>query len=282
MKVLVTGATGQLGHDIMKELERQKIEAKGVGSADCDITDLEEVEETVRAEKPDAVIHCAGYTAVDKAETETDRCSAINVDGTRNIVSVCKKKDIKLLYVSTDYVFEGGGVSPWKTDDERCPVSVYGRSKYLGELEVEKALSRYFIVRISWIYGMNGRNFIKAILRLAETNSEIKVVSDQIGTPTYTADIAKSMAEIIQTEKYGTYHVANEGYCSWYEFACEVFKQLGKEIKVIPVTSEEYGAKAKRPLNSRLDKSKLSENGFERLPSWKDALKRFLKEYEEA
>ncbi|MCD2492598.1 dTDP-4-dehydrorhamnose reductase [Lacrimispora sp. NSJ-141] len=282
MKILVTGATGQLGHDIMKELKRQKIEAKGIGSADCDITVLEEVEETVRAEKPDAIIHCAGYTAVDKAETETDRCNTINVDGTRNIVSVCKKENLKLLYVSTDYVFNGGGTSPWKTDDERCPVSVYGRSKYLGELEVEKALSRYFIVRISWIYGINGRNFIKAILKLAETNSEIRVVSDQIGTPTYTVDIAKSMAEIIQTEKYGTYHVANEGYCSWYEFACEVFKQLEKKIKVIPVTSEEYGAKAKRPLNSRLDKSKLSENGFERLPSWEDALKRFLKEYEEA
>ncbi|QNM05974.1 dTDP-4-dehydrorhamnose reductase [Qiania dongpingensis] len=282
MKVLVTGATGQLGHDIMKELKKQKIEAKGIGSADCDITDLKEVEKTVRAEKPDAVIHCAGYTAVDKAETEADKCSAINVDGTRNIVSVCKKENLKLMYVSTDYVFEGGGTSPWKTDDERCPVSVYGRSKYLGELEVEKALSRYFIVRISWIYGMNGRNFIKAILKLAETSPEIKVVSDQIGTPTYTVDIAKTMAEIIRTEKYGIYHVANEGYCSWYEFACEVFKQLGKEIKVVPVTSEEYGAKAKRPLNSRLDKSKLSENGFERLPSWEDALKRFLKEYNEA
>lgn len=279
MKVLVTGATGQLGYDIIKELKKRNIDAVGIGSKDCDITVKNAVFQTIENVRPNAIIHCAGYTAVDNAEIEIDKCNLINVEGTRNIALACRQYDIKLLYVSTDYVFSGDGTEPWKSDDERKPASQYGKSKYQGELAVENLLDQYFIVRISWVFGINGKNFIKSILKLAENSNEIKVVSDQVGSPTYTVDVAKIMVDMIQTDKYGKYNVSNEGFCSWYEFAQEIFAYTNKKIKVIPISSEEHGAKAKRPSNSRMDKTKLVENGFNILPSWKDALKRFLEEY---
>lgn len=281
MKVLVTGATGQLGYDILKELKKRSIDAVGIGSKDCDITVQKAVFQTIGDIMPTVIIHCAGYTAVDKAEDEADKCNLINAEGTRNLALACNKYDITLLYVSTDYVFGGDGIEPWKAEAERKPVSRYGKSKYQGELVVEELLDKYFIVRVSWIYGINGKNFVKSMLRLAETQNKIKVVSDQIGSPTYTVDAAKTLVELVQTNKYGEYNVSNEGFCSWYEFAQEIFKQIHKTIDIIPITSEEYGAKAKRPFNSRMDKSKLVENGFELLPEWKNALKRFLEEYDE-
>lgn len=279
MKVLVTGATGQLGYDIIKELNKKNIDAVGIGSKDCDITVKNDVFQTIGSIRPDAIIHCAGYTAVDNAEIEIDKCNLTNVEGTKNIALACKQYDIKLLYVSTDYVFSGEGTEPWKPDDERKPVSQYGKSKYQGELVVESLLHKYFIVRISWVFGINGKNFVKSMMKLAETNNEIAVVSDQVGSPTYTVDVSKIMVDMIQTEKYGKYNVSNDGFCSWDEFAQEIFACTNKKIKVIPVSSKEYGAKVKRPSNSRMDKTKLVENGFKILPSWKDALKRFLEEY---
>lgn len=279
MKVLVTGATGQLGYDIIKELKKRNIDATGIGSKDCDITIKNDVFQTIENIKPNAIIHCAGYTSVDNAEIEIDKCNLINVEGTKNIALACKQYDITLLYVSTDYVFSGDGTEPWKPDDERKPVSQYGKSKYHGELAVESLLDKYFIVRISWVFGINGKNFVKAMLKLAETKTDITVVSDQFGSPTYTVDAAKIMVDILQTDKYGKYNVSNEGFCSWNEFAQEIFAYTDKKIKVISVFSEQYGAKAKRPLNSRMDKVKLVQNGFKLLPCWKDALKRFLEEY---
>ncbi|SMC16552.1 dTDP-4-dehydrorhamnose reductase [Clostridium acidisoli DSM 12555] len=279
MKVLVTGATGQLGYDIIKELKKRSIDVVGIGSKDCDITVKNAVFKTIEDIRPNAIIHCAGYTAVDNAEIEIDKCNLINVEGTKNIALACKKYGITLLYVSTDYVFSGHGTEPWKPDDERKPVSQYGKSKYQGELAVESLLDKYFIVRISWVFGINGKNFVKTMLKLAETNNEITVVSDQVGSPTYTVDAAKVMVDMIQTDKYGRYNVSNEESCSWDEFAQEIFAYTDKKIKIIPVSSEEYGAKAIRPSNSRMDKSKLVQNEFKILPCWKDALKRFLKEY---
>jgi dTDP-4-dehydrorhamnose reductase len=279
MKVLVTGATGQLGYDIIKELKKRNIDAVGIGSKDCDISVKNAVFQIIENVRPDAIIHCAAYTAVDNAENEIDKCNLINVEGTKNIVLACKQYDITLLYVSTDYVFSGDSIEPWKPDDERKPVSQYGKSKYQGELAVEELIYKYFIVRISWVFGINGKNFVKSMLKLAETNNEIRVVSDQVGSPTYTVDVAQIMVDMIQTNKYGNYNISNEGLCSWNEFAQEIFAYTDKKIKIIPVSSEDYGAKAKRPLNSRMDNTKLVENGFNTLPSWKDALKRFLKEY---
>jgi dTDP-4-dehydrorhamnose reductase len=279
MKVLVTGATGQLGYDIIKELKKRNIDAVGNGSKDCDITVKNDVFETIEKVRPNAIIHCAGYTAVDKAEIEIDKCNLINAEGTKNIALACKQYDITLLYVSTDYVFSGDGTEPWKPDDERKPVSQYGKSKYQGELEVESLLDKYFIVRISWVFGINGKNFVKSMLKLAENNNEITVVSDQVGSPTYTVDVAKIMVDMIQTDKYGKYNISNEGFCSWAEFAQEIFAYTNKKIKIIPVSSEEYDAKAKRPINSRMDNTKLVENRLNILPCWRDALKRFLKEY---
>jgi dTDP-4-dehydrorhamnose reductase len=279
MKVLVTGATGQLGYDIIKELKKRNIDAVGIGSKDCDITVKNNVFQTIENVRPNAIIHCAGYTAVDNAEIEVDKCNLINVEGTKNIALACKRYDITLLYVSTEYVFSGDGTEPWKPDDETKPVSQYGKSKYQGELAVESLLDKYFIVRISWVFGINGKNFVKSMLKLAETNNEITVVSDQVGSPTYTVDLAKIMVDMIQTDKYGKYNVSNEGFCSWDEFAQEIFAYTDKKIKVISVSSEEYGAKANRPSNSRMDKTKLVENGFKTLPCWKNALKRFLEEY---
>jgi dTDP-4-dehydrorhamnose reductase len=279
MKVLVTGATGQLGYDIIKELKKRNIDVVGIGSKDCDITVKNNVFQTIENVRPNAIIHCAAYTAVDNAEIEVDKCNLINVEATKNIALACKRYDITLLYVSTEYVFSGDGTEPWKPDDETKPVSQYGKSKYQGELAVESLLDKYFIVRISWVFGINGKNFVKSMLKLAETNNEITVVSDQVGSPTYTVDLAKIMVDMIQTDKYGKYNVSNEGFCSWDEFAQEIFAYTDKKIKVISVSSEEYGAKANRPSNSRMDKTKLVENGFKTLPCWKNALKRFLEEY---
>lgn len=278
MKVLVTGVKGQLGYDVMAELAKRNIEAIGVDIDEMDITDKISVEKVIGEAAPDVVVHCAAYTAVDAAEDNEALCRRVNADGTRNIAEVCKKLDCKMVYISTDYVFDGQGTRPWEPDDERHPLNVYGQTKYEGELAVQENLSKYFIVRIAWVFGKNGKNFVKTMLKLAETHDKLTVVNDQFGSPTYTYDLARLLVDMIQTDKYGIYHATNEGICTWYEFACEIFKQAGVKIKVTPVPASEYPAKAKRPENSRLDKSKLTENGFERLPSWQDALGRYLKE----
>lgn len=278
MKVLVTGVNGQLGHDVVNELEKRGIEAVGTDINDMDITDAESVDRVIKAAAPDAVIHCAAYTAVDAAEDNEAVCRKINVDGTQHIADVCKELDIKMIYISTDYVFGGQGVRPWEPEDERDPQSVYGQTKYEGELAVQNTLSKYFIVRIAWVFGINGKNFVKTMLKLSENHDRITVVNDQFGSPTYTFDLAKLLVDMVLTEKYGIYHATNEGICSWYDFACEIFKQAGIKMDVVPVTTAEYGAKANRPFNSRMSKEKLVENGFEKLPTWQDALKRYLVE----
>ena len=280
MKVLVTGVKGQLGYDVVKELQKRGHEAVGVDVADMDITDENQVNRVVEGVAPDAVIHCAAYTAVDAAEDNVELCRKVNVTGTEYIAKICKKLDIKMIYISTDYVFGGDGEKPWEPDDAKDPKSVYGLTKYEGELAVQKQLEKYFIVRIAWVFGLNGKNFVKTMLRLAETHTELTVVNDQFGSPTYTYDLARLLVDMVETEKYGVYHATNEGICSWYEFACAIFEQagLGDKITVKPVTTAEYGAKATRPYNSRMSKEKLTENGFERLPSWQDALSRYLKE----
>ncbi|MDY4821768.1 MAG: dTDP-4-dehydrorhamnose reductase [Lachnospiraceae bacterium] len=278
MKVLVTGVKGQLGYDVMAELAKRNIEAIGVDIDEMDITDKISVEKVIGEAAPDVVVHCAAYTAVDAAEDNEALCRRVNADGTRNIAEVCKKLDCKMVYISTDYVFDGQGTRPWEPDDERHPLNVYGQTKYEGELAVQENLSKYFIVRIAWVFGKNGKNFVKTMLKLAETHDKLTVVNDQFGSPTYTYDLARLLVDMIQTDKYGIYHATNEGICTWYEFACEIFRQAGVKIEVTPVPASEYPAKAKRPENSRLDKSKLTENGFERLPSWQDALRRYIKE----
>ncbi len=278
MKVLVTGVKGQLGYDVMAELAKRNIEAIGVDIDEMDITDKISVEKVIGEAAPDVVVHCAAYTAVDAAEDNEALCRRVNAGGTRNIAEVCKKLDCKMVYISTDYVFDGQGTRPWEPDDERHPLNVYGQTKYEGELAVQENLSKYFIVRIAWVFGKNGKNFVKTMLKLAETHDKLTVVNDQFGSPTYTYDLARLLVDMIQTDKYGIYHATNEGICTWYEFACEIFRQAGVKIEVTPVPASEYPAKAKRPENSRLDKSKLTENGFERLPSWQDALRRYIKE----
>lgn len=277
MKVLVTGVKGQLGYDVVNELEKRGHTAIGTDVEEMDITDAEKVREVLNAEKPDAVIHCAAYTAVDAAEDNVELCRKINAEGTENIAKACKELGCRLLYVSTDYVFNGEGERPWEPDDEREPLNVYGQTKYEGELAVEKYVEKFFIVRIAWVFGINGKNFIKTMLRLGEDHDELTVVADQIGSPTYTYDLARLLVDMIGSDKYGRYHATNEGLCSWYDFAVEIFRQAGMDVRVRPVTSEEYPAKAKRPHNSRMDKAKLEENGFERLPDWKDALGRYLR-----
>lgn len=278
MKVLVTGVKGQLGHDVMDELALRGIEGFGVDVEEMDITDRTACETVISQEKPDAVIHCAAYTAVDAAEDNLELCRKINAEGTRNIARVCKAMDIKMMYISTDYVFNGGGERPWEPDDHREPLNVYGLTKYEGEIAVEQNVQKYFIVRIAWVFGVNGKNFIKTMLRLGKEKGAVSVVDDQIGSPTYTYDLARLLVDMIQTDKYGRYHATNEGLCSWYEFACEIFRQAGMdEVKVTPVDSDGFPAKAKRPSNSRMSKEKLTENGFERLPSWQNALERYLK-----
>lgn len=303
MKVLVTGVAGQLGHDVMNELEKRGYDGIGTDIAESyagardgsavtsmpyvqlDITDDESVKKTISEIKPDVVVHCAAWTAVDAAEDEEnkEKVFAINVNGTKSIAESCKSIGAKMVYISTDYVFDGQGTKPWDADcKDFAPLNVYGKTKLEGELAVSQTLDNYFIVRIAWVFGVNGNNFIKTMLRVGKKFDTLKVVNDQIGTPTYTLDLARLLVDMIETEKYGYYHATNEGgYISWYDFACEIFKQAGYTTKVIPVTTEEYGiSKAKRPFNSRLDKSKLAENGFEPLPAWQDALSRYLKEIE--
>ncbi len=276
MRILVTGVKGQLGHDVVNELNKRGHTPIGVDVEEMDITDAAAVEQEMKGGDLDAVIHCAAYTAVDAAEDNQELCMRVNAEGTRNIARICKELDVKMIYISTDYVFDGEGERPWEPDDARDPLNVYGESKYQGELAVEEYLEKYFIVRIAWVFGVNGKNFIKTMLRLAENQKEINVVNDQIGSPTYTYDLAVLLADMVETEKYGRYHATNEGLCTWYEFAQEIFKQAGVDVKVNPVTSEKFPAKAKRPHNSRMDKSKLTRNGFRLLPSWQDALKRYL------
>ena len=312
MKVFVTGVAGQLGHDVMNELAKRGYEGIGTdiapeysGAADgtavvsmpyvsLDITDADAVDRVICEMKPDVVVHCAAWTAVDLAEDEDkkDKVHAINADGTANIAKACKKTGSKMVYISTDYVFDGQGTTPWKPDcKDYKPLNVYGQSKLDGELAVSSTLDNYFIVRIAWVFGKNGKNFIKTMLNVAKTHSTLKVVNDQIGTPTYTFDLARLLVDMIETDKYGYYHVTNEGgYISWYDFTKEIFRQatlLGRteysedKVTVLPVTTAEYGlSKAARPFNSRLDKSKLVENGFTPLPTWQDALGRYLKEIE--
>lgn len=276
MRVLVTGVKGQLGYDVMRELEKRGHTGIGVDIEEMDITDAAKVEEVIKASDVETVIHCAAYTAVDAAEDNVDICRRINADGTENIARVCKELDLKMIYISTDYVFNGEGTRPWEPDDEREPLNVYGETKYEGELAVEKYLEKYYIVRIAWVFGVNGKNFIKTMLKLSETHSELNVVNDQIGSPTYTRDLAVLLADMAEREAYGRYHATNEGLCTWYDFAKEIFRQAGKEIMIHPVTSEQFPSKAKRPHNSRLNKDKLEENGFRRLPTWQDALGRYL------
>lgn len=278
MRVLVTGVKGQLGYDVVKELEKRGMEAVGVDIEEMDITDFASVEKVINEAKPRAVIHCAAYTAVDAAEENQEVCRKVNVDGTQNIANVCKELDIKMIYISTDYVFDGEGTKPWEPEDERNPVSVYGQTKYEGELAVQNTLDKYFIVRIAWVFGINGKNFVKTMLKLAESRDTLTVVNDQFGSPTYTYDLAKLLVDMVQTEKYGIYHATNEGICTWHEFACAIFKTAGIEMNVVPVSSAEYAAKAKRPSNSRMSKEKLVESGFEKLPTWQNALERYIEE----
>ena len=303
MKVFVTGVAGQLGHDVMNELASRGYVGVGTDLAESysgiqdgtyvtmaeyvslDITNKEAVMNTIKSIKPDVVVHCAAWTAVDLAEDEDKQAKvkAINVDGTQNIANACKEIDAKMVYISTDYVFDGQGTNPWQPDcKDYKPLNVYGETKLGGELAVSNTLSKYFIVRIAWVFGKNGNNFIKTMLNVGKKFDTLKVVNDQIGTPTYTYDLARLLIDMIETDKYGYYHATNEGgYISWYDFACEIFKQAGYTNKVIPVTTKEYGlSKAARPFNSRLDKSKLVENGFKPLPTWQDALERYLKEIE--
>lgn len=279
MRVLVTGAKGQLGADLMNELKKQGLVGIGVDIEEMDITDAEACMRVITGADVDAVIHCAAYTAVDAAEDNLELCRKINGDGTRNVALACKAADVKMMYISTDYVFDGKGTRPWEPDDHRDPLNVYGLTKYEGELAIEELLERYFTVRIAWVFGVAGKNFIRTMLRIGKEHGAVSVVDDQVGSPTYTYDLARLLVDMVQTERYGRYHATNEGTCSWYEFAVEIFRQAGMDhVTVTPVSSSEFAAKAVRPENSRMSKEKLSDNGFTRLPPWQDALSRFLKE----
>ncbi len=297
MKVLVTGVGGQLGHDVVNELQKRGHEAIGsdilenvespAAYVQLDITDKNAVDAAISKIQPDAVVHCAAWTAVDAAEDAENQAKvrAINVEGTKNIAEACKKLDCKMIYISTDYVFDGQGETPWQPDcKDYAPLNVYGQTKLDGELAVSGLLEKYFIVRIAWVFGLNGKNFIKTMLNVGKKFDTVRVVNDQIGTPTYTFDLARLLVDMAESEKYGYYHATNEGgYISWYDFTCEIFKQAGYTTKVVPVTTAEYGlSKAARPFNSRLDKTKLQENGFMPLPVWQDAVARYLKEIETA
>ena len=281
MRVFVTGVKGQLGYDVMNELEKQGLEGIGVDIDEMDITDADQVNKVIKEAAPDAVIHCAAYTAVDAAEDNEEICRKVNAQGTENIAKVCEELDIKMMYISTDYVFDGQGTEPWKPDcKDYKPLNVYGQTKLEGELAVSRELEKYFIVRIAWVFGRNGKNFVKTMLNVGKTHDTVRVVNDQIGTPTYTYDLSRLLVDMNETEKYGYYHATNEGgYISWYDFTKEIYRQAGYQTKVLPVTTEEYGLnKAARPFNSRLDRSKLIEAGFTPLPTWQDALSRYLKE----
>lgn len=278
MRVLVTGVSGQLGYDVAQVLAQRGIEYRGTSSKDLDITDRAAVEHLMQSYRPDAVIHCAAYTKVDLAEDEPERCWAVNADGTRNLAAACREIGAKMLYISTDYVFPGTGEQLRRTDDPVSPVNTYGRSKLAGELAVQSLLETYFIVRISWVFGKNGNNFVKTMLRLAETRTELTVVCDQIGSPTYTADLAPLLCDMVQTERYGIYHATNGGTCAWSEFAEAIFELADKQVTVYPIPTSAYPTRAVRPLNSRMSKECLHSNGFQELPEWKNALARYLKE----
>ena len=280
MRVFVTGVKGQLGYDVMNELEKQGLEGIGVDIDEMDITDADQVNKVIKEAAPDAVIHCAAYTAVDAAEDNEEICRKVNAQGTENIAKVCEELDIKMMYISTDYVFNGQGERPWEPDDKREPLNVYGQTKYEGELAIEEHVKKFFTVRIAWVFGLNGKNFIKTMLQVGKNHPQVRVVNDQIGTPTYTYDLARLLVDMMETEKYGYYHVTNEGgYISWYDFTKEIYRQAGLSTEVQPVTTAEYGlSKAARPYNSRLEKKKLKENGFTPLPTWQDALGRYLQE----
>lgn len=277
MKVLVTGVGGQLGYDVMKELKKRGIDCCGADRAEFDITDFQATKNFIKDYMPDAVIHCSAYTAVDKAEEEIELCRAVNAEGTENIAKVCKDINAKMIYISTDYVFPGTGEHFYEPDDNTAPCNVYGETKLEGELAVKRLLEKYFIVRISWVFGINGNNFIKTMLKLGISRKELSVVADQVGSPTYTADLAILLVDMVLTEKYGIYHATNEGICSWADFAEKIFAAAGLAVKVNHITSEEYPTKATRPKNSRMSKNKLVENGFNRLPSWEDAVERYVK-----
>ena len=280
MRVFVTGVKGQLGYDVMNELEKQGLEGIGVDIDEMDITDADQVNKVIKEAAPDAVIHCAAYTAVDAAEDNEEICRKVNAQGTENIAKVCEELDIKMMYISTDYVFNGQGKRPWEPDDKREPLNVYGQTKYEGELAIQEHVKKFFTVRIAWVFGLNGKNFIKTMLQVGKNHPQVHVVNDQIGTPTYTYDLARLLVDMMETEKYGYYHATNEGgYISWYDFTKEIYRQAGLTTEVQPVTTAEYGlSKAARPFNSRLEKKKLKENGFTPLPTWQDALGRYLQE----
>ena len=282
MKILVTGVKGQLGYDICRILSDRGIEHRGVDIEDFDITDAAAVESYITAYAPDAVIHCSAFTAVDKAEDAEELCTRVNADGPRNIARAAKAVGAKMMYISTDYVFPGTGECFYRPEDPTGPLSVYGKTKLMGEEAVRDASDRHFIVRISWVFGKNGNNFVKTMLRLAETKTDLNVVGDQIGSPTYTYDLSLLLCDMIVTEKFGTYHATNEGVCSWAEFAAEIMKQSGKQMQIHSIPTSEYPTRASRPLNSRMSKDKLEENGFTRLPHWQDALARYLKEIQES
>lgn len=277
MKVLVTGVKGQLGFDVVKCLKERNLECLGVDIDDFDITNSNETKEFIIDYKPSVVVHCSAYTAVDKAEDESELCYKVNVEGTKNIAQACKAVDCKMVYISTDYVFPGTGEQFYEVDDATAPLSVYGKTKLGGELAVKEMLDHYFIIRISWVFGKNGNNFVKTMLRLGEERDTMNVVGDQIGSPTYTADVAVLICDMIETDKFGTYHATNEGVCSWAEFAQEIFKLAGYTTKVNAIKTEEYPTKAVRPKNSRMSKDKLVMNGFQKLANWQDALNRYLK-----
>ena len=277
MKVLVTGASGQLGSDVVKDLDLNGFAPVSATHETLDITNKGSVDAFFSEHELDAVIHCAAWTNVDLAEDEPEKCADVNVKGTRNIVDNCKSLDIPMVYISTDYVFDGSGTAPWRVDSPTNPINEYGRSKFLGE-QCVRELEKHFIVRTSWVYGANGKNFVKTMLNLSENRPEIRVVSDQIGSPTYTADLAPLLREMIRTDLYGTYHAHNEGYCSWYNFATEIMRQSGKKTTITPIDSSSYPMKAKRPFNSRLDTDNIGDAGFSKLPEWRDGLNRFLRE----
>ena len=278
MKILITGSNGQLGSELINFAKANNISAVGIDIDDCDITNLEAVKTVFGEIKPDCVIHCAAYTAVDKAESNKELCLAINKTGTENIAKVCKDIEAKLIYISTDYVFQGEGIAQYKPDDETDPINFYGESKLLGELAVKEYLTDYFIVRISWVFGLGGGNFVKTMLSLADSKSELNVVGDQIGSPTYCGDLAPLLFDMSKSNKYGIYHATNEGFCSWALFADFAIKTAGKECYINPINTEEYPTPAVRPKNSKMSKEKLTENGFSKLPTWKSAVERYIKE----
>ncbi|SHE83235.1 dTDP-4-dehydrorhamnose reductase [Alkalibacter saccharofermentans] len=278
MKVLVTGANGQLGFDVIKRLDSEGKDYLGTDRESLDITNIEQVKRVISDYNPDAVIHCAAYTSVDKAEDEKELCYSVNVLGTKYVAEACKEINAKMVYISTDYVFDGEGDKPFEVTDKPNPINYYGQTKYEGELEVQKSLDKYFVVRISWVFGSNGNNFVKTMLRLGKERDEISVVADQIGSPTYTPDLAKLLVEMLDTDKYGVYHASNDGYCSWYEFACEIFKQAEMDVKVNPIKTDDYPTKARRPKNSRLSKKSIYAISKQPLLEWQKSIRSYLYE----